>query len=70
MKIDIKKILEIADKLDLFETIEDVLKAKEIKAGLIKLPIDEDVIKEVKEFLKENDIDVTATLKEVLKKLK
>ena len=43
---------------------------KEIKAGLIKLPIDEDVIKEVKEFLKENDIDVTATLKEVLKKLK
>ena len=68
--MDIKKLLEIADKLDLFDTIEDVLKAKEINAGRIKLPIDEDVIKEVKEFLDKNDIDVTATLKEVLKKLK
>jgi len=68
--MDIKKILEIADKLDLFETVEDVLKAKEINAGLIKFPIDDDVIKEVKEFLEKNDIDVKDTLKEVIKKLK
>ncbi|MBQ7795780.1 MAG: hypothetical protein IJ374_04380 [Lachnospiraceae bacterium] len=70
MKVDIKKLLEIADKLNLFDTIEDVLKAKEIDAGLIKLPIDDDVIKEVKEFLDEQGIDVTATLKDVIKKLK
>ena len=68
--MDIKKILEIADKLDLFETVEDVLKAKEINAGLIKFPIDDDVIKEVKEFLEKNDIDVKDALKEVIKKLK
>ena len=70
MKVDIKKLLEISDKLNLFDTIEDVLKAKEIDAGLIKLPIDDDVIKEVKEFLDEQGIDVTATLKDVIKKLK
>ena len=68
--MDIKKILEIADKLDLFETVEDVLKAKEINAGLIKFPIDDEVIKEVKEFLEKNDIDVKDALKEVIKKLK
>lgn len=70
MNMDIKKLLEIADKLDLFDTIEDVLKAKEIKAGFVKVPVDEDVIKEVKEFLAANNIDVKATLKEVIKMLK
>ena len=70
MNVDIKKLLEIADKLDLFETVEDLLNAKYIKAGLIKLPINEEVIKEVKGFLEANNIDMKATLKEVIKMLK
>lgn len=70
MKMDIKKVLEIAEKLGLYETVGDLLKTKVIDAGLIKVPVDEDLIKEVKEFLEKQGFDMNTTLKEVVQKLK
>lgn len=70
MKMDIKKVIEIADKLDLYDTVGDLLKTKVIDAGLVKIPVDESLIKEVKEFLEKQGFSMETTLKEVVQKLK
>lgn len=70
MKMDVKKVIEIAEKLGLYETVGDLLKTKVIDAGLVKVPVDESLIKELKEFLEKQGFNMETTLKEVVEKLK